>query len=62
MHGEIGPDKGRFEIGKDSFIEQGNLNEEVILKRLLVNPKLVCDQANSRYAASFAIAPVVHLY
>ncbi len=59
---EMGPDEPLLQLGQDCLIEEGDLEEEVLIERLLVDAELVRHEADRRNAAALAVAAVVHLH
>jgi len=61
-HAEVGPDKFLFQAGEKGFVEQGNLEEKILLEDFLLHPELVRVQADGGNPAALPVSPVVHLH
>ncbi len=61
VHPEVRPDIFLFEVGQDRLVKEGDLEEEIVLQRLLIDPHPVGGKADGGDASALAVAPVVHL-
>jgi hypothetical protein len=59
---EVGSNEPLLKLGQDGIIEKGDLKEERLIERLLVDAELVRAETDCCDTAALAVAAVVHLH